>query len=153
MDGYWYSHTEYLRKMARSHRGVCCGLQTLARINLRLACDCGITAISKSILYVAKQPLSSLYQTGEQPPEHAVALCTHLPGWLPGQALAASYNQSLILQGSAQTAQLFCPQSRDRDRTDTEMKTDRLQSEQIKSAMWAGTWGHGGPGVWRGKCP
>lgn len=64
---------------------------------------CVITAISKSTLYVAKQPLSFLYQTAEQPPEYAVALCPHLLGWHPGKALAASYSQSLIPQGSAQT--------------------------------------------------
>lgn len=64
---------------------------------------CVITAISKSTLYVAKQPLSFLYRTAERPPKHAVALCPHPPGWHPEQALAANYNQSLIPQGSAQT--------------------------------------------------
>lgn len=33
---------------------------------------------------------------------------------------------------SKATGQLFCTSSRDRGRTDTEIKTDRLQSEQIK---------------------
>lgn len=64
MDRYWYERIVYQREEAHRHRGTSHGLHTLARINLRLVCDClWYHCCLQNHSGCGTQLLSSLYQT------------------------------------------------------------------------------------------
>lgn len=117
-----YDRIVHPRKEAHKHRGTDHGLHTLEKKHPRLACDClWYHCCLQKHSICGKEPLSSIYQTAEQPPELTVALLSALvcqAGFLgkplqPATTKVSSPKTQQRQQGH--TAQLFCTASRGRD--------------------------------------